>query len=100
MSTNNKPLKIFYTQELYHYVDGVKILGTNPEMRGNCTGLRGNCSGLRGDCSELQGDCSELWGNCTGLRGDCSGLRGNLDLITTNQRKEDSHILFYGEVQS
>jgi len=72
MSTNNKPLKIFYTQELYHYVDGVKILGTNPEMRGNCTGLLG----------------------------DCSGLRGNLDLITTNQRKEDSHILFYGEVQS
>ena len=65
MNTNNKPLKIFDKQELYHYVDGVKTLGKNPEMEGNC-----------------------------------SGLWGDLDLITTKQREENSHILFYGEVQS
>ena len=72
MNTNNKPLKIFDKQELYHYVDGVKTLGTNPEMEGNCSRLRG----------------------------DCSGLWGDLDLITTKQREENPDILFYGEVQS
>ncbi len=86
MNTNNKPLKIFDKQELYHYVDGVKTLGKNPEMEGNCSGLRGICTGLRGDC--------------TGLQGDCTGLWGDLDLITTKQREENSYILFYGEVQS
>jgi hypothetical protein len=72
MNTNNKPLKIFDKQELYHYVYGVKTLGKNPEMEGNCSELRGNCSELRGD----------------------------LDLITTKQREENSYILFYKEVQS
>jgi hypothetical protein len=79
MNTNNKPLKIFDKQELYHYVYGVKTLGKNPEMEGNCSGL---------------------WGDCSRLRGNCTGLRGDLDLITTKQREENSYILFYGEVQS
>jgi hypothetical protein len=100
MNTNNKPLKIFDKQELYHYVYGVKTLGKNPEMEGNCSGLWGDCSRLRGNCSGLRGDCSELQGDCSRLRGNCTGLRGDLDLITTKQREENSYILFYGEVQS
>jgi hypothetical protein len=114
MNTNNKPLKIFDKQELYHYVDGVKTLGKNPEMEGNCSGLRGDCTGLqgictglrgictglRGDCTGLRGICTGLRGDCTGLQGDCTGLWGDLDLITTKQREENSYILFYGEVQS
>jgi hypothetical protein len=63
MNTNNKPLKIFDKQELYHYVYGVKTLGKNPEMEGDCSRLQGDCTGLRGDCSRLRGDC-------TGLQGD------------------------------
>ena len=100
MNTNNKPLKIFDKQELYHYVDGVKTLGKNPEMEGNCSGLRGDCTGLQGICTGLRGICTGLWGDCTGLQGDCTGLWGDLDLITTKQREENSYILFYGEVQS
>ena len=100
MNTNNKPLKIFDKQELYHYVDGVKTLGKNPEMEGNCSGLRGDCTGLQGICTGLRGICTGLRGDCTGLQGDCTGLWGDLDLITTKQREENSYILFYGEVQS
>ena len=53
------------SRDLYHINDGNKVDGTNPLMRGDCTGL--------------SGDCSDLRGNCTGLRGDCSRLRGDLD---------------------
>ena len=67
------------SRDLYHINDGNKVDGTNPLMRGYCTGLSGNCSGLRGDCTGLSGDCTGLRGDCTGLRGDCSGLRGDLD---------------------
>ena len=48
---------------LYHIIGGVMVVGPNPELRGDCSGLVGDCSGLRGDCSMLRG-------NCTGLSGD------------------------------
>jgi hypothetical protein len=68
------------TDALYYYDEnGICHEGSNPQMRGDCSGLRGYCSGLRGDCSGLYGDCTVLRGDCTGLRGDCSVLRGDLD---------------------
>ena len=47
-------------KKLYHYKDGIKIIGPNLSMSGSYSGLWGNCSGLRGDCSWLWGDCSRL----------------------------------------
>jgi len=82
--------------KLYHYKNGNKISGPNPNMHGNCSGLHGDCSGLHGNCTSLHGDCSDLRGDCSGLIGDCSGLigdctclRGNLDdaEITDRERK-------------
>jgi hypothetical protein len=32
--------------ELYHYENGVKIIGANEEMSGDCTGLSGSCTEL------------------------------------------------------
>ena len=63
-------------KELYHFINGNKVIGANPNMIGDCTGLEGNCTWLRGDCS--------------GLYGDCTGLRGNLDAcdITNEERKQ------------
>ena len=52
-----KPLKRI-ANELWHYINGKKILGPCSGLRGDCSGLRGNCSGLFGDCSGLLGDCS------------------------------------------
>jgi len=57
-------------KELYHYVDGEKIIGRNSNLSGNCSGLYGDCSNLSGDCSNLSGNCSNLSGNCSGLYGD------------------------------
>ncbi len=47
------------SRDLYHINDGNKVDGTNPLMRGYCTGLSGNCSGLRGDCTGLSGDLDD-----------------------------------------
>ena len=102
----NKPLRRI---ELYHIVGGKRILGPNPKMTGNCsglagdcTGLKGDCSGLSGDCSDLIGDCSRLWGDCSGLKGDCSGLRGyctgligNLSLIPLEERKDNPYLSYW-----
>ena len=41
------------SQDLYHINDGGnKVDGTNPLMRGNCTGLSGDCTGLSGDLDD------------------------------------------------
>ena len=69
-----KPLKRTATQ-LYHYANGERVVGPNPNMSGNCTGLSGNCT--------------DLSGNCTDLRGDCTGLRGNLNDIPAVARPCD-----------
>ena len=54
-----KPLKRI-ANELWHCINGEKILGPCSGLYGNCSGLVGNCSGLRGDCSGLSGNCSEI----------------------------------------
>ena len=54
--------KGLYRKELkLYYIDhnDNKILGKNPDMTGNCSGLSGNCSGLSGNCSGLKGDLSK-----------------------------------------
>ena len=81
---NMKKELIRDTKELYYILNGVKIIGRNPLMLGDCSGLTGNCTDLRGDCSGLQGYCSGLQGNVTGVIGICSGLRGNFDLCEIN----------------
>jgi hypothetical protein len=62
-------------KELYYFVDGERIIGIPP--------------GLRGDISDLRGDISGLRGNISGLRGDISGLTGDLDEaeITDEERR-------------
>lgn len=87
----NKPLKINKDCEnLYHFFDGEKVFGHNPNMFGDCSDLQGDCTGLWGDCTGLKGDCTDL-------RGNCSGLEGNLDKITKEQRVANSNIRFYAE---
>ena len=54
-----KPLKRI-ANELWHCINGEKILGPCSDLYGNCSGLYGDCSGLRGDCSGLSGNCSEI----------------------------------------
>ena len=49
--------KGLYRKELkLYYIDhnDNKILGKNPDMTGNCSGLSGNCSGLKGDLSKCE----------------------------------------------
>ena len=79
--------------KLYHYIDGKKISGRNPDMYGNCTSLSGNCTNLYGYCSGLSGHCSGLSGHCTGLRGDCSGLSGDLDACEISDAERSNGIL-------
>jgi len=43
--------------ELFYYKDGIRIMGENPLMSGNCTGLSGDCTGLYGDLNNC--DLSE-----------------------------------------
>jgi hypothetical protein len=73
LTRNNRDEKL---AGLYHYKDGQRLAGPNPDMVGDCSGLRGDCTGLVGVCTGLVGDCSRLVGVCTGLIGDCSGLDG------------------------
>ncbi len=80
-----KPLKRI-ANELWHCINGEKILGPCSDLYGNCSGLYGDCSGLSGNCSGLYGDCSGLSGDCSGLRGDCSGLSGNCSEIPAGDR--------------
>ena len=54
-----KPLKRI-ANELWHCINGEKILGPCSDLYGNCSGLYGDCSGLRGNCSGLSGNCSEI----------------------------------------
>ena len=70
----NKPLRR-EKNVLHHYDAGDIVLGLNPSMTGNCSGLGG--------------DCSELYGDCTNLSGNCTGLRGNLDKIPMESRPCD-----------
>lgn len=49
-------IKIKEGKKLYYYLENNKIIGINPN-------LRGDCSGLWGDCSDLQGNCTDLWGD-------------------------------------
>jgi len=44
-----KALRRIEEKELYHYKNGVKIMGKNPRMSGFLTGL--------------WGDCTDAWGN-------------------------------------
>jgi hypothetical protein len=32
--------------DLFHYSNGTRVVGPNPNMSGDCTGLTGDCSGL------------------------------------------------------
>ena len=66
-------------KHLFYFENGVKKIGANKNMSGDCSGLWGDCSGLWGDCTGLRGYCTGLWGDCTGLWGDCSGLSGDLE---------------------
>ena len=47
-----KPLKRI-ANELWHCINGEKILGPCSDLYGNCSGLYGDCSGLSGNCSEI-----------------------------------------------
>jgi len=87
----NKPLKREATH-LYHYRGGERVMGKNPNMSGRHHGLFGDCTYIRGDVTGLYGDCTGLWGDCTGLHGYCSNLAGDLNLITHEQREENSDI--------
>ena len=60
--------------QIFHFVNGKKVYGTPP--------------GLRGNASDLSGDVSGLSGDVTGLRGDATGLRGDVDKcdITDSER--------------
>jgi hypothetical protein len=60
-----KILKRIKKEELYHFVDGIKVIGKNKKMHGDCSGLSGDC---------------------TDLNGNCSGLSGDLDLITEDKK--------------
>lgn len=60
---------IYKDKRLFHYKKGIKIIGRNDFMTG---------------------DCSYLTGDCTNLAGYCSGLAGDLDdaKITDEERKK------------
>ncbi len=40
--------------KLWHFGDGDRIDGPNPDMSGNCSGLRGDCTGLQGDLDDCE----------------------------------------------
>lgn len=44
-----KKLRTEIKRELYHYAEGMIVIGENPNMTGYCTGLSGDCTGLSGD---------------------------------------------------
>ncbi|TXH50605.1 MAG: hypothetical protein E6Q97_20235 [Desulfurellales bacterium] len=46
-------------RELYHVVNGERVLGAPPELKGDVSGLCGNASGLSGDATGLRGDLDE-----------------------------------------
>ena len=99
--------KLNKIKEIYHFENGVKVMGPNNRMGkisvklygdcskitgyslawsdesyhlvGDCSNLSGDCSGLGGDCSGLTGDVTHLTGICTGIVGDCTGLEGSFD---------------------
>ena len=50
-----KPLKRT-TIRLYHYENGERVPGSNPNMSGDCTGLSGNCTGLSGNLDDIPAD--------------------------------------------
>lgn len=79
-----KKLRKDISKELYHFANGVKVLGKNKNMMGDCSNLNGDCTGLKGDCTDLRGDCSFLIGDLTGLIGDCTGLIGNCSRLCGN----------------
>ena len=62
-------------RELYYFIDGIKFLGPNPKMYG--------------DCSELMGNCTFIEGNGTNVFGDCSYLSGNLDDCNISDSKKN-----------
>ena len=78
-----KCLKKVGSNNLYHLVEGEKVNGKTPTMRGECSGLYGECSGLYGECS--------------GLIGCCTYLFGDLDKITADERKEFPEIELWVE---
>ena len=71
-----KCLKKVVSDNLYHFVEGKKVEGKTPTMRGECSGLYGECSGLIGCCTYLFGD---------------------LDKITADERKEFPEIELWVE---
>jgi len=102
-----KALRRIEEKELYHYKNGVKIMGKNPRMSGFLTGLwgdctdawgdftwlKGNCTWLVGDCTGLEGDCSGILGDCTGIKGNCSDIFGNLDQCRITQKNRKKGVL-------
>lgn len=82
---------------LWHYVNGRRIAGPNPNMTGDCNLLTGDCSGMTGNCTGLHGVCTGLTGECTGLWGGCTGLSGNLDDIPMRDRPCGIHDWVEGE---
>ena len=86
-----------FTNDLYHYVEGQRQSGQNPEMSGDCSRLYGNCSYLYGDCFGLSGDCTGLSGNCSYLSGNCTGLYGDLDAaeLTDEERQNGVSIKLF-----
>ncbi len=61
---------------IYHIVDGKRIDGAHPGVRGDVTGIRGDVDEIRGDVTGIRGDASGIGGDVGGIRGDVSGIRG------------------------
>jgi hypothetical protein len=82
----------------FHFVDGVKVNGSNKLIRGDLsdicgnlsdihgdlTDIRGDLSGIRGDLSDIRGDLTDICGDLSGISGDLLGIRGDLTGIRGN----------------
>ena len=51
-------------RELYHYVDGERVLGTHSKITGDVSEICGNVTDIIGDVSEIWGNVSNVCGNC------------------------------------
>ncbi len=67
-----------HSTDLFHYVNGIKVVGAHAGLYGDFSGTRGDCSDLHGDCSGLRDNCTDLWGDCTGVNGSGTDMWGDL----------------------
>ena len=75
---------------IFHYVDGLRVDGAPYDVSGDLSGVWGDLTDVSGDLYDVRGNLTGVWGNLSGVRGNLTGVWGDLDKceITDEERKE------------